>query len=565
MKEARKSLLRTGLIWAVALMGLFTAQSALMLRTYQLEKAAFRQNVQNAMGSVVLKLESRETMAAMYSIVLRMDGSDSGQVTIAGSWQDSVDIVITPGPAQANSGRRLRRFNSERLETGQTMAVQPTQDLQIVAYTDSTALPPFPRGDGAVWHGLGRYTTATRALPFSAKQADSLAQHLSRSPRLFWSTAQDTGAVERREIMVEKLLRRLQEGETQSALTRLAAVNLDSLITGTLNENGIHRPVQYGLFHLPADTLILKSNPADVAALEATPFRTRLFPADTGPHSEILALAFPAAPFQHLGHLGAFGLTVLLFLIVIIAASASLFRRALAQQRFSRTLIDFINNMTHEFKTPISTLSLISEHLRFSGKTMETGRLNRYGQIIHDESLRMRGQVEKILQMASLEQGDIELKREAVDLHALIAQAVENLTPQVQRAQGRFRTRLQATQPVLLADRQHLGNMLYNLMDNAIKYTPDTPDILIETANSGGMCLISVKDNGMGLRAEDAARVFEKYFRVSTGNVHNVKGFGLGLAYVALLARAHGGDISVESQRGEGSTFTLTLPLEEKQ
>ena len=193
---------------------------------------------------------------------------------------------------------------------------------------------------------------------------------------------------------------------------------------------------------------------------------------------------------------------------------------------------------------------------------METSRLNRYGQILRDESRRMRGQVEKILQMASLEQGDIELKIEDVDIHALVGQAVDNLTPRVQRLQGRFRTRLDADPCEIPGDAQHLSNVLYNLLDNAMKYAAQTPDILIETAAEDGFLRLTVKDNGVGLSPEDAARVFDKYYRVSTGNVHNVKGFGLGLAYVKLMAQAHGGRVDVESQKGTGSAFSVWLPLE---
>ncbi|MCK5147511.1 HAMP domain-containing histidine kinase [bacterium] len=585
MKEGRKILIRTGLIWSIALLGLFIAQLGLMVRAYSLEKAAFEQNVQNALSTIVQKLENRETIASMVSIALSFNNINSSHIYMHGQRKDSLQVSITPTDSTQSTPELIRQsrdeimaffendslLHLEILENNNSLNDHHLiirENLHLTQITDSLELI-HKRSDtnNVIINSIGRFAMQAPdpgQIPHSIgdSKKNTFVRINTQGPRLLWLVNGDTVSMENRRILVEKTLNDLSYGETRPVIQRLEAANMDSLVTATLTENGIHARAQYGIQHLPGDSILMASPGADYNTLKNTAYRTKLFPNDIRIGQDDLILALPTQNLVLFKQLGTFGLTVLIFLLVIIIASTSLFRRALSQQRFSRTMIDFINNMTHEFKTPISTISLISENLLFSGVQVEAERLNRYGQIIRDESRRMRGQVEKILQMASLEQGDIELKLESIDVHAMIEQALENLKPQVQQHQGRFRTRLQSSSPIINADRQHLANMLYNLLDNAIKYTPESPDILIETMDKDSMFCLSVKDNGVGLSADDAAHVFEKYFRVSTGNVHNVKGFGLGLAYVSLMANAHGGSISVKSQKAQGSTFVLRLPIE---
>jgi len=251
-----------------------------------------------------------------------------------------------------------------------------------------------------------------------------------------------------------------------------------------------------------------------------------------------------------------------LVLLGVVAFFAYAMSVILKQKRLSEVRTDFINNMTHEFKTPISTISLSSEVINNPNIINEPDRLSQYAQIIQNENNRLKRQVDKVLQMATLEEDKIELKKERIDLHELVENAALTAGISVQEKQGNLNLILKAENHHLNGDIVHITNIIYNLIDNATKYTLASPEIEIESRNEGKYFVLSVKDNGIGIAKENIKHLFEKFYRVPTGNVHNVKGFGLGLYYVKKIAEAHKGEISVESQLKKGSIFTLKMPFD---
>lgn len=234
------------------------------------------------------------------------------------------------------------------------------------------------------------------------------------------------------------------------------------------------------------------------------------------------------------------------------------------QKKVSEMKTDFINNMTHEFKTPIATISLASDSVLSPNVISDENKIKRFMGIIKQENLRMLSQVEKVLQMGQIERNDLNLKTGEIDLHTLIADAVVNAGLKIQAKGGSILTDLKAGNPVVLADHTHIGSVINNLLDNAEKYTPDDPVITVSTRDDKSGVYVSVKDNGIGISKDAQKHIFEKFYRVPTGNVHNVKGFGLGLSYVKAMVEAHGGSISVKSDVGKGSTFTVFLPRKPK-
>lgn len=232
----------------------------------------------------------------------------------------------------------------------------------------------------------------------------------------------------------------------------------------------------------------------------------------------------------------------------------------LRQKRLGEMKNDFIGNMTHELKTPISTIALSSDVIADPEIIKEPERLRNYARIIHTENERLRQQVERVLQLATLENGGPTLHKEAVDMHELIREVARSFEVQLKERSGRCTLELAAASALVEGDRMHLANTLYNLVDNAVKYSKEAPEITISTANDGKYVRIAVADRGIGIRKEDVRNIFERFFRVHTGNVHDVKGFGLGLHYVAEIVRSHGGSIHVKSTYGEGSTFILEFP-----
>lgn len=233
----------------------------------------------------------------------------------------------------------------------------------------------------------------------------------------------------------------------------------------------------------------------------------------------------------------------------------------LRQKKLSEMKNDFIGNMTHELKTPISTIALSAEVLSDPGIVNEPDRLREYARIIRSENERLRSQVERVLQLSSLDKDKLELKRERVDLHQVLNEVLNSFKLPLQERSNRVELVLGAKRSMVTGDRMHLTNTLFNLLDNALKYGRDDATIHVRTSSTGQQLEIKVRDEGIGISREDQKHIFERFYRVHTGNVHNVKGFGLGLHYVKEIAEAHGGSIRVESEPGKGSTFTLSLPL----
>lgn len=251
----------------------------------------------------------------------------------------------------------------------------------------------------------------------------------------------------------------------------------------------------------------------------------------------------------------------ILFTIIIISAFALTVRTLFTQKKLSEIKSDFINNMTHELKTPLATISLAIDALTNEKVIHDTEKIRYYSAMIKDENKRMNKQVEKILQSARIERQDIKLNLQDINAHDVIQKVADNLSLQIEEKQGTLNLKLDAKRYMIPADDVHFSNIIFNLLDNAIKYSKEKPVIQIETQTTGSLLAIKIKDNGIGMNKETQSRVFEKFYRAHTGNIHNVKGFGLGLSYVKAIAEAHGGKVKVDSTLGKGSTFTVFLPL----
>lgn len=269
---------------------------------------------------------------------------------------------------------------------------------------------------------------------------------------------------------------------------------------------------------------------------------------------------FPALKANLISQMGIWGFSSAVMLIVIFFFVYTLFV-ILRQKRLSEIQKDFINNMTHEFKTPISTIAISSEVLRDPGIVHAPERLLNYATIIQNENNRLKQQVERVLQMARFEKEDIGLKKETVNVHDLIREATKNSSLSLEEKHGKIQLQLDASSCNALVDRLHFINVFYNLLDNAIKYTSTAPEIHISTRNSNSTLLVEIKDNGVGISEENQKKIFHRFYRVPTGNLHDIKGFGLGLNYVKSIVEAHKGKISVVSEPGKGSTFKIAIPI----
>jgi two-component system phosphate regulon sensor histidine kinase PhoR len=268
---------------------------------------------------------------------------------------------------------------------------------------------------------------------------------------------------------------------------------------------------------------------------------------------------FPQIEANLISQMGIWGFSSVVMLVVIFFFAYTLFV-ILKQRRLSEVQKDFINNMTHEFKTPLSTIAISTGVLKDPSIIQAPERLINYATIIENETNRLKQQVERVLQMARLEKNNLTLKRETTDLHELISESVKNNTVALQKKSGKFELCLNSENSLVNIDKLHFSNVLYNLMDNAIKYCTIAPTITITTSSSHHQFTLDVKDNGIGISEDNLKKIFHRFYRVPTGNLHDVKGFGLGLNYVKLVVESHGGKIMVNSKMGSGSTFTILLP-----
>ncbi|HOK52663.1 MAG TPA: HAMP domain-containing sensor histidine kinase, partial [Bacteroidales bacterium] len=337
---------------------------------------------------------------------------------------------------------------------------------------------------------------------------------------------------------------------------------LENTLTTELQLKGIKLPYEYAIKDENGEIHMASENYVDTGKQHK--FVVRLFPNDIFNKPYFLYIYFPLA-HQHIYKsisIMVFSSIALTLIIVFVIAYAIYI--ILKQKKLSEVKTDFINNMTHELKTPISTISLASQLLADPNVPLENKNIEHLARLLLDESKRLSTHVEKVLHIAVLEKNSLRLRLKNINVHELIEQIANNFSIQLKNKNGKLFTDFQAQNPIIEADETHLTNIIINLLDNAIKYTDKDPIIFINTTNTDDGIVISVKDNGIGISKENLNKIFEQFYRVPTGNIHNVKGFGLGLSYVKKIVEAHHGKIKVDSTLREGSTFSIYLPFNPK-
>jgi two-component system phosphate regulon sensor histidine kinase PhoR len=340
-------------------------------------------------------------------------------------------------------------------------------------------------------------------------------------------------------------------------LQRIQPGYLDSLIRKELTDKGVNLDYSFGIQSSPKAWTYTSS--PEIRQQKAV-FEAALFPNDIHPSKNVLKIYFPDSGtfiWQTMGlSLAGSGLLLLVMIGCFYFAVLTILR----QKKLALVKNDFINNMTHEFKTPITSISLATQLLQEELKPGENESMLRYLGIIKEENTRLGQQVERVLQTAQMEREEISLKRKSVDLAALIQHVAEINGPLLDSVNGVLSLDLGDLPPHISLDEVHISNVLNNLVDNAVKYSPSNPKVEIHAHQLDQGVLISVKDQGMGMPKEALSNIFDAFYRVPTGNVHNVKGFGLGLSYVKKIVEAHEGKVHVKSKLGEGSTFEIYLP-----
>jgi len=334
-------------------------------------------------------------------------------------------------------------------------------------------------------------------------------------------------------------------------------INIDTVNGRVLKNNGIELDFISQIIKDEGDTVIIVRASNEVTELLDNPYKTELFPNDYFRKNLYLTISFPGKTSHIYRSVSLLGFGSLMFTTIILITFGLTLYYIQKQKKISDIKSDFINNMTHEFKTPIATISLASDAMgspKVMGKEEQT---KYYLDIIRQENKRMNNQVERVLQMALIENQDFHLDLQKTDLHTIIENTIHVVELTAKEKNGRIQSSLRATCSEVPVDEIHFANILNNLLDNALKYCEKEPEILVETYSNDNKLFIRISDNGVGMSKEVQKHIFDKFYRKPSGNIHNVKGFGLGLSYVKAIMDAHGGEISVSSDPGNGSIFIL--------
>ena len=390
---------------------------------------------------------------------------------------------------------------------------------------------------------------------------DSLDQSYKNGNGSFTNTSDINRLLNKSMIMHDVLENMFFDYRNVPIEKRINIPGLDSLIGSELKRRGIGTLYEFGIFSPVRNFMPVQKTGKYPKELLNQGFHFALFPSDMFSNPDYLMVFFPNEKRFIITQLwGTLSISIIL-LIVIILSFAYTVVTILKQKKVSDMKNDFINNMTHEFKTPISTISLACEALGDKDIIKSESLYENYINVINEENRRLGNMAERILQSALLEKGQIILKMEEFDIHEVISAAIHNIQLQVEKKGGNINTIFNAQKHLIQADKIHITNVIFNLLDNANKYTTKTPEITIKTENSYSGILISVMDNGPGISKANQKKIFEKLYRIPSGNIHNVKGFGLGLSYVKAIVEQHGGKITLESELNKGTNFIIYLPI----
>jgi two-component system phosphate regulon sensor histidine kinase PhoR len=333
---------------------------------------------------------------------------------------------------------------------------------------------------------------------------------------------------------------------------------LQKLIKKELEEYGVKTKFEFAIYGNGLET---KVNSDNFVYNKDEAYSIPVFTDNEGNEKYKLFVAFPHKKKFLLSQLVSITILSIIFTLIIIIAYTSALNQLIRQRQISEIKNDFINNMTHEFKTPIATINLALDAIRNPKIIDDKEKVFKYLEMIRDENKRMHAQVENVLRISKLEKKELNIIKESSDIEEVVNDAIEHVSLILEDREGSITTHFGAIRKIVLLNDVHFTNVIVNILENAIKYTPEIPKIDIYTENIKDMVLIKIKDNGVGMSKIAQKRIFEKFYREHTGDIHNVKGHGLGLAYVKRIVDDHNGQIYVESEKGKGSTFIIKLPL----
>ncbi|RVU02117.1 HAMP domain-containing histidine kinase [Mucilaginibacter limnophilus] len=596
-------------LMSLALLGVMAMQLYFLRQSYQMQSELFDRSVNEALNNVASKVAKQDAVNFLNAKAQRRYvhiKSQTDEVTTIDHLIPNPAIVkVKPQKRQVLDKQKrallmdsLQRLKFQRkqqeLEDGYNLRLRFEEFTDEYGEVHSRVIPEVVRKDANAWKRpkkIRKYDTLRYAY-----MDPQFGQQIIIVPRInpLWQQQQERVEKEKQIARVKKLLEMDSLGSLPEKATKpkeaskvkqvtvfenlaqeYSKVNeplykrvnrfwIDSLLRFELHSKGIYLPFSYEVLTANNDSLIF-SNAVDKGEkpvfIEANTYQTPIFSNEVINDPGKIRIAFPQKTSLIIGRMGASMATTAGLLLVLVFCFGYTIFTILKQKKISEMKIDFINNMTHEFKTPVSTIMIASEALKDDEVTQDKSRISRLANIIYEENVRLGSHIERVLNIARLEKNDFKLDTKKVDVNDMITLVLDSMSLKLQKHDAKTTLNLDAENAIIIADELHFSNVLYNLIDNAIKYSTDAPDITISTLNKNNQLLIRVADKGIGMSRDQQSKIFEQFYRIPTGNLHDVKGFGLGLSYANTIVKKLNGTIGVKSEKDKGSEFELKFPL----
>ncbi|WP_299291322.1 HAMP domain-containing sensor histidine kinase [uncultured Mucilaginibacter sp.] len=602
MKTKRISLIIA--LMGLALMGVMGMQFYFLVESYRLKSELFDRSVAEALSSVVAKVEKKDAINFM-------ERMKPDQNTTHYKSSSHLHFVYNRVPLSSASKQKNQFLHPEIVRKQRRIAslkdslenlsnpedILSYQQVHVEEYVDAAggyhskitgvSTPKLTRQlRKQLQPNLNKYDTAQYVYndpqsgptvltiptlnPLWVKEKERIkkAQAFKRIKKLLEDSVQLMKAKlmtpEKMDVM-QKLAEEYQKADEPLG-ARINQLQIDSLLRFELQNKEITLPFSYEITTASHDSLIYSNaqnfgNDKPHFILAGNTYQTPIFTKEVVNDPGMLKISFPEKNRLILNRMTAImGISGGL-LLVLISCCAYTILLIFRQKKISEMKTEFINNMTHEFKTPVSTIMIASEALKDEEIIEDKSRVSRLAGIIYDENVRLGSHIERVLNIARIEQDDFKLDLKEIDVNEQVTAVVDSMSLKIQKHNAEVKLDLNASFALIKADELHFTNVLYNLIDNAIKYSREEPEILIATKNTDNHLIITVADKGIGMSRDQQAKIFEQFYRIPTGNLHDVKGFGLGLSYVSTIVKRLNGSISVRSEKDKGSVFELKFPL----
>lgn len=515
-------------IWLVTfalsatLIGLFIVQGYWIRDAIQINKQHFDQLINNTLSNVVEQLEKEEMVYQIINEVEPYEKKENGDSSV-------INYRLTKTKQKKYS---FNQYNRDR----EIFEISNVDSIDFNTYFNFPPQEPSQIG--------------------SEKREYKMSENLKKTFKQRLENELNTDLSEKR-VFVENIVNKLVQVDV-GIENRVDKRKLDTIIKEELREKGIKLDYEFAVVNRKDSTLLKTDNYQPDNEVEV--YSSKLFPNDVVFQNNFLKLYFNNRKEYIFKSTGDMTIISVILSFIVILGFAITTHIMFKQKRLSEVKNDFVNNMTHELKTPISTISLATQMLEDNSIPESSKNVGSISKIIDDETTRLSLQVEKVLKTAVFNSGRIKIKPKELDLHEVIENVVKSFYLQVKNQNGKIDKNLNASNSKVKVDEVHFTNVMYNLLDNAMKYSNGKPEIKVETRDIDHSLLIAVEDNGMGIKKKDQKKIFDQFYRVPTGNIHDVKGFGLGLNYVKKMVEEHNGSIKLHSEYKKGSRFEIIIP-----